>query len=155
MKNTKTIKSDFTRHFERSKMELENRSDVWKKYVHPKYKYFCHLLIVGKIWIYKYIKFHKFKSLIGHFHIGYAVPFLPKKIVRILRTSGKYAFLVLKNGETHNIIVWQFATKLHLIGNFHKLAQIYFIVLLKTSPTYKGVDPPLAPPPTLINKHVL
>ena len=46
-------------------------------------------------------------------------------------------------------------TKPHLIGNFHKLAQIYFIVLLKTSPTYKGVDPPLAPPPTLSNKHVL
>ena len=32
---------------------------------------------------------------------------------------------------------------------------IYFIVLLKTFPTYKGVDPPLAPPPTLTNKHVL
>ena len=34
-----------------------------------------------------------------------------------------------------------------------RMAQVYFIVLLKTSPTYKGVDPPLAPPPT--NKHVL
>ena len=51
--------------------------------------------------------------------------------------------------------VWQFARKLHLIGNFHKLAQIYFIVFLKTPPTYKDVDPPLAPPPGLNNKRVL
>ena len=49
----------------------------------------------------------------------------------------------------------QLATKPHLIGNFHKLAQIHLIVLLKTSLTYKGVDPPLTPPPTLSNKHVL
>ena len=49
----------------------------------------------------------------------------------------------------------QLATKPHLIGNLHKLAQIYFIVLLKIPPTYKDVDPPLAPPTALNNKHVL
>ena len=42
--------------------------------------------------------------------------------------------------------VWQFARKLHLIGNFHKLAQIYFIVLLKTPQLTKVLTLPLPLP---------
>ena len=48
--------------------------------------------------------------------------------------------------------VWQSAKKLHLNGIFHRLAQIYFIDLLKTSPTYKDVDPLLDPPSAMKNK---
>ena len=51
--------------------------------------------------------------------------------------------------------VWQFTRKLHLIGNFHKLAQIYFIVFLKTPPTYNDIGPSLIPPTALNNKCVL
>ena len=63
-------------------------------------------------------------------------------------------------GRADILVSWgrfqqNFARKLHLIGNFHKLAQIYFIVLLNTPPTDKDVSPPLAPPTALNNKHVL
>ena len=71
-------------------------------------------------------------------------------LVKTLRIHYSFIDIILVHLERKHVIT-QFARKLHLIGNFHKLAQIYFIVLLKTPPIYKDVDPP----PGLNNKRVL